>query len=203
MNRRQASKQETRELIMAAARKLFREKDVEKCTMRAIAKEAGVSAASVVVHFKNKGALMDATLTEDIDRTTDEAVATMPPEGDFAERLTHIWRAMYNFYDVNRDLHRVFVRSTVFEPEQETPSLTDQAIRFFNFLEGLIDNEKRAGRMDSGVNTEIMSRVLFSQYFGVLIMFYRDASMTPGEAAELVLAMTRQTLAGLTRPAST
>jgi AcrR family transcriptional regulator len=203
MNRREASKQETRELIMTAARKLFREKDVEKCTMRAIAKEAGVSAASVVVHFKNKRALMEAALTEDIDHTMDEAVASMPPEGDFAERLTHIWRGMYNFYDANRNLYRIFVRSTVFEPEEETPSLTGQAIRFFDFIEELIDNEKRAGCMDSGVNTEIMSRVLFSHYFGVLIMFFRDASMTPGKAADLVLAMTRQTLAGLTRPAST
>jgi AcrR family transcriptional regulator len=127
---------------MTAARKLFLEKDVDQCTMRAIAREAGVSAASVVVHFKNKGLLMEAALAEDIERTTDQALAGLPPEGDLAERLSHIWRAMYAFYDANRKLYRVMICSTVFEPEENTPFLTWQTITFFNFLEKMIDVEK-------------------------------------------------------------
>jgi AcrR family transcriptional regulator len=199
MNRREVSKTETRRLIMTAARKLFLEKDVDQCTMRAIAKLAGVSAASVVVHFKNKGALMEAALTEDIERTTAQALATLPAEGDLAQRLTHIWRAMYSFYDANRKLYRVLIRSTVFEPEEDTPFLTWQTLTFFNFLEKMIDDEKVEGRMAPSVDSYILAAALFSQYFGVLIMFYRDASMTPGMAADLVLAMTRQTLDGLVR----
>lgn len=199
MNRREVSKTETRRLIMAAAQKLFFEKDIDQCTMRAIAKEAGVSAASVVVHFKNKGALMEAALTEDIERTTAQALATLPAEGDLAKRLTHIWRAMYDFYDLNRKLYRVLIRSTVFEPEEDTPFLTWQTITFFNFLEKMIDDEKTAGRMSPSVDSYILAAALFSQYFGVLSMFYRDPSMTPAMAADLVLAMTRQTLAGLDR----
>jgi AcrR family transcriptional regulator len=199
MNRREVSKTETRRLIMTAARKLFLEKDVDQCTMRAIAKLAGVSAASVVVHFKNKGALMEAALTEDIERTTAQALATLPAEGDLAQRLTHIWRAMYSFYDANRKLYRVLIRSTVFEPEEDTPFLTWQTLTFFNFLEKMIDDEKAEGRMAPSVDSYILAAALFSQYFGVLIMFYRDPSMTPGMAADLVLAMTRQTLDGLVR----
>ena len=34
--------------------------------MRGIAREAGVSAASVIVHFKNKTALLEEALYEDI-----------------------------------------------------------------------------------------------------------------------------------------
>jgi AcrR family transcriptional regulator len=199
MNRREVSKTETRRLIMAAARKLFLEKDVDQCTMRAIAKLAGVSAASVVVHFKNKGALMEAALTEDIERTTAQALATLPAEGNLAQRLTHIWRAMYTFYDANRKLYRVLIRSTVFEPEEDTPFLTWQTITFFNFLEKMIDDERAEGRMAPSVESYLLAAALFSQYFGVLIMFYRDPSMTPGMAADLVLAMTRQTLDGLVR----
>lgn len=199
MNRREASKQETRSLIMAAARKLLKEKDVEQCTMRAIAREAGVSAASVVVHFRNKPALLEAALTEDIERTTARALESLPADGDLAERLTHIWRAMYTFYSANRDLYRVFIRSTVFEPEAQTPVMTGQTVTFFDFLEGLIESDKAEGRLAGTVDSYIMARVLFSQYFGVLIMFYRDPSMTADTAAALVLAMTRQTLAGLTQ----
>ncbi|GAB6905197.1 hypothetical protein DESC_320043 [Desulfosarcina cetonica] len=198
MNRRDVSKGETRRLIMAAARKLFLEKDVDQCTMRAIAREAGVSPASVVVHFKNKGALMEAALTEDIERTTAQALATMPSQGDLAQRLNHIWRAMYTFYDANRRLYRVLIRSTVFEPEEDTPFLTWQTITFFNFLEKMIDDEKAEGKMASTVTSYILATALFSHYFGALVMFYRDPSMTPDMAADLVLNMNRQALAGLT-----
>ncbi len=199
MNRREVSKTETRRLIMAAARNLFLERELDQCTMRAIAKEAGVSAASVVVHFKNKGALMEAALTEDIDRVTAQALATLPAtKGDLARRLTHIWRSMYTFYNANRKLYRALIRSTVFEPEADTPFLTSQTITFFDFLEKMIEEEKAAGRMVPSADSYILARVLFSQYFGVLIMFYRNPSMTPEAAADLVQAMTRQTLAGLT-----
>ena len=198
MNRRNVSKTETRRLIMVAARKLFLEKDVDQCTMRAIARQAGVSPASVVVHFKNKGALMEAALTEDIERTTAQALAAMPSEGDLSQRLNFIWRAMYTFYDTNRKLYRVLIRSTVFEPEDDTPFLTWQTITFFNYLEKMIDDEKAQGRMAGTVFRHVLATALFSQYFGTLVMFYRDPSMTPGMAAELVLAMNQQTLAGLT-----
>lgn len=200
MNRRETSKAETRRLILAAARKLFLEKELDQCTMRAIAKEAGVSAASVVVHFKNKGALMEAALTEDIERTTAQALASMPGEQNLAQRLTHIWRAMYTFYDANRKLYRALIRSTVFEPEENTPFLTWQTITFFNLMEQMVDEEKNEGRIARSVDSNILSYSLFSQYFGVLIMFYRDPSMTPAMASDLILAMTQQTLIGLDRP---
>lgn len=93
----------------------------------------------------------------------------------------------------------MLIRSTVFEPEEETPFLTWQTITFFNFLEKMIDDEKAEGQMAPSVDSYLLAAALFSQYFGVLIMFYRDQSMTPGMAADLVLAMNRQTLAGLTR----
>ena len=109
MNRRQATKLETRKLILTAARKLFKSRGVAQCTMREIAKEAGVSPASVVVHFKNKIALMETALFEDIDRTIGKAVESLPPGADLADSLLHIWTAMFTFYDANRDLYRVLL----------------------------------------------------------------------------------------------
>lgn len=197
MNRREASKLETRRLIMAAAKKLLMEIPVEDCTMRRIAKEAGVSAASVIVHFKNKSALLEATLGEDIERTTDQAIATLPVITDLAERVVHIWRTMYAFYDTNRNLYRTLIRNTVFEPEDQTPFLTWHTETFLKFLQELIDKEKAAGRLSASVDSTAMAMALFSLYFGALILFYRNPDMTPEEAGELVAAGTRQTLAGL------
>lgn len=197
MNRRQTSKLETRRLILKAARKLFLEKEVEKCTMRRIAQEAGVSPASIVVHFANKSALLEATLGEDIERTTDQAIDSMPPKGDLTDKLVHIWRAMYTFYDQNRNLYRTLISSTVFEPEEKTPFLTTHTEYFLGFVQDLIRAEKKSGRIYQKVDEEILANALFSLYFGTLIMFYRDPLMTPDKAADLVAAMTYQVLFGL------
>lgn len=198
MNRREASKIETRQLIIKATRKLLLDQEVEQCTMRSIAREAGVSAASVVVHFKNKHALLEAALTEDIDRTISRAIGSLPSKGDLLDKLVHIWRAMYTFYDTNRDLYRSLVRSTIFEPELNTPYISKQLEQFFIFLGQMIEEEKAFGRMRPSVDSVIMAQSLACLYIGVLIMFYRNPDMTPAEAVATVAAMTRQILSGVT-----
>lgn len=197
MNRQEAFKNETRRLILEAARKLFREEDLSRCTMRAIAKQAGVSAASVVVHFKNKVALMEATVGEDIERELTRAMATLPADGDLTQRLTHIWRAMYSFYDGNRNFYRALLSSTILSLKEETPYLTAQMDTFISSLEEMIEREKAQGRMPKSVDSHVLSTTLVSQYFGVLILFFRDTGITPVMAGDLVEAMTRQALAGI------
>jgi AcrR family transcriptional regulator len=197
MNRREASKIKTRQLIIQATRKLLMEKKVEHCTMRSIAREAGVSAASVVVHFKNKQALLEAALTEEIDRTIALAIASLPASGSLVEKLVHIWRAMYIFYDTNRDLYRSLIRSTIFEPEEKTPYIASQLEHFFFFLSQMIEEEKACARISSAVDSTLMAQSLACLYIGVLIMFYRNPGMTPTEAVATVSAMTRQILLGV------
>lgn len=197
MNRKQAFKEQTRQLILDAARKLYFEQDVSQCTMRRVAARAGVSAASVVVHFKNKVALMEAALAEDIGRTWEGALKTMPANGLLATRINHIWLTMFTFYDGNRNLYRELLSSTVFSPETDTPAICRDVETFLNFLSTVVENEKTAGRMDKKVDSMVLSMSLFSQYFGVEVMFFRDPAMTPEAAAQMVEMMNRQTLTGL------
>jgi len=197
MNRKQAFKKETRRRILQAARKLFLEEDFSRCTMRRVAAEAGVSAASVVVHFKNKTALMEAALAEEIGRTWEGALKTMPAKGPIARRIKHIWLTMFIFYDGNRNLYRELLSSTVLKVEEDTPALRKDIDNFLNLLVTMVEDEKTAGRMDEAVDSRILSMSLFSQYFGVEIMFFRDPAITPETAAEMAETMNQQTLTGL------
>ena len=197
MNRREASKSETRQLILNAAKKLFLEKGVEQCTMRGIAKEAGVSAASVVVHFKNKTALLEMALYEDIERTIAQAVASLPHEAGLLDRLMHIPQAMFSFYDTNRELYRALIRNTVFEPERDNPHLTRQLEQYLQFLGGLIEHEKALGNICPDVDVNIAAASLASLYIGVLISFYRNPKMTPQMALDMLAAMKWQYLTGI------
>ena len=199
MNRREASKTETKQLILSAAQKLFIEMGVEKCTMRAIAKEAGVSPASVVVHFKNKTALLEAALYGDIENTLSKAYLSMPERGDLLKRLMHLPAAMYAFYDSNRNLYRSLIRNTVFEPEEENPLLTQQMNDYMFFLGELIEHEKIRGKIRPDIDAHITASSLASLYFGVLILFFRNQELTPETAINMLTSMTSQYLKGIER----
>lgn len=197
MNRREASKSETRELILNAARKLFLAKGVEQCTMRSIAKEAGVSPASVIVHFKNKTALLEIALYEEIGLTLSKAMNSFPASAPLLERLLHIPGAMYRFYDTNREVYRALIRRTLLEPDEENPHLARQLDGYLQFLEGQIEQEKGLGNVRREVDVSMAAASLASLYIGVLINYFRKVEITADMALGMLAEMTHQYLFGI------
>ncbi len=197
MNRRETTKQETRQLILTAARKLFEKKGPEQCTMRDIATEAGVSPASVVVHFSNKTALLEVALYEDIQRNISQAVATIPQEASLHNRFLHIAQAMYSFYDGNRELYRVLIRDTAFAPEGSNPHLSRQLEHYLHFFSNLIEVEKERGTVRPDTDAGIAASSLFSLYFGVLMELLRKPDLTVKVALEWLSTSINQHLNGI------
>jgi len=197
MNRREASKHETRQLILTAARRLFAQKGMEECTIRDIAKNAGVSPASVVVHFKSKTALLEEALNRDIAKALSALLASMPQDVDFLERLMYLAQGFFRLYDQNRNLYRALIRSTIFEPVIETPNITNLSERYIRFLSGLMEEEKARGLIRPEVDTQVAAGAVFSLYIGALILLFRQPE-TPADAiAEALRAMTGQYLEGI------
>lgn len=196
-NRREASKTETRNLILKAARKLLREEGVDQWTMRAVAKEAGVSPATVILHFNSKTSLLEVAINEDIERTFGEVLSKMPEKADLIERLMHIPKAMYSFYGTDRALYRALVRNTVFEPEETNPHIKKQLDEYFTFLSHIIDCDKKEGNIRGDVDPHIAALCIGSLYMGVLILFFRNPEITPGDATALLRGMTAQYLSGI------
>jgi len=199
MNRREASKQETRQLILKAARRLFAQKGMEDCTIRDIARKAGVSPASVVVHFKSKTALLEEALKRDIDQAVTELIASLTPDSPLLERLMHLATGFLRLYDHNRDLYRAFIRQTIFEPAGETPNLSRLSEQYLLFLSGMIEKEQVRGNIRAEVDTAVAAGAIFSLYIGALIMLFRKPEMTVEVVAEVLAAMTGHYLKGITR----
>jgi AcrR family transcriptional regulator len=200
MSRRETTKLETRQLILEAARKLFHTKGPEQCTMRDIAGEAGVSPASVVVHFTNKTALLEVALYEDIETTIAGAVATMPQDVSLHEQLMHIARCMFSFYDNDRELYRVLIRDTTFEKAGENPYLTKQLEDYLQFFGAMIEQEKVRGTVRPDADAMIAASSLFSLYFSVLMEFLRNPDMTLAMALDWLSATAQQHLTGILTP---
>ena len=199
MNRREASKNETRQLILRAARRLFGQKGMEESTIRDIAREAGVSPASVVVHFKSKTALLEEALNRDIEAALSELVATMPEDLELLDRLLHLARGFFRLYDQNRKLYRALIRYTILEPAGETPHITHVSDSYLRFLSGLVEASQARGLIRPEVDANVAAGAFFSLYLGALIMLFRHPEMTVELVAEALAAMTEQYLKGITR----
>lgn len=197
MNRREASKEETRRLILQAARKILARKGGEDCTIKEISEEAGTSPASVVVHFKNKISLFEEALYGDIDTTFNNLKATLPEGASLLERLMHFQNGFLKFYDANRNLYRVLIKSTMLEPVKETPHMSRQAEEHLQFLKEILEAEKAGGLIKEDVDTSFAAASVFSLYFWALITFFRIPEMPLAMITQMLETMTNLLLVGI------
>ncbi|MEW6660450.1 MAG: TetR/AcrR family transcriptional regulator [Thermodesulfobacteriota bacterium] len=197
MNRRAASKKETRQLILKAARLLFVQKGPEDCTIRDIAQEAGVSPASVVVHFQSKTALLEEALYRDIEKALSALIASMPEDLGLLDRLLHLAQGFLRLYDQNRNLYRALIRHTILEPGGETPHMTNLSERYIQFLSGMIEGGKSRGLVRPEVDATVAAGAIFSLYLGALILLFRESGMSVEMVTEVLAAMTAQYLQGI------
>jgi AcrR family transcriptional regulator len=197
MNRREASKKETRQLILKAARLLFAQKGMEECTIRDIARKAGVSPASVVVHFQSKTALLEEALNRDIEKTLSALLSSMPQDLPLLDRLLHLATGFFRLYDTNRNLYRALIRYTIFEPTSETPHTTNLAERYIQFLASLIEAEKTRGLILPEVDPQMAAGAIFFLYLGALLLLFREPAMTIEMVAAVLKSMTGHYLQGI------
>jgi len=197
MNRREKSKRETRRLILNAARILFGQKGMEECTIRDIAKKAGASPASVVVHFKSKTALLEEAVNNDIKSALSELLARMPKDGSLLARVMHLSSGLLTLYDKNRDLYRALIRHTIFEPASETPNITVQSEQYLRFLSLMIEEEKARGTIKPNVDSTVAALSLSSLYIGAIILLFRSPEMSVETVTDVLASMTSQYLKGI------
>lgn len=197
MSRRDDSKAETKALILVAARSMFWEKGADRCTIRDIAAEAGVAPATIIVHFKNKTALLDASLYEDIEKAFSKAQVTMPIEDGLHAVLVHMVSSMFSFYDRNRELYRIQFRDTFFEPDHENPTMIKLLKEKLELIAIMIEQEKSKGTVRANADSFLAADSFFFLYLGVLGDFLRDPELSVDSATERISIILDQHLTGI------
>lgn len=197
MNRREASKKETRRLILQVARKLCADRSMNECTMRDVAKAAGVSPASIVVHFKSKTALFEEVLSGDIEKALSRLTRTMPDSAPLIEQLMHLGKGMLRFYGKHRNVYRALLGHTLFEPTSETPNMSRQSEQYIQLLVRLIEERKSAGVIRSNVDATMAAASIFFLYLGALTLLFRMPEMSVQTVGDVLETMTDQYLKGI------
>ncbi|GAA0576205.1 TetR family transcriptional regulator [Kribbella sandramycini] len=94
--------EQTRELILSTALRLFREQGYAKTTMRAIATEAGVSVGNAYYYYSSKDHLMQAYYDHLQEQHRDAVETILAGEKSFVVRLTGV---LHTWLDVSAPYH--------------------------------------------------------------------------------------------------
>ncbi|GAA2612238.1 TetR family transcriptional regulator [Paractinoplanes durhamensis] len=176
---RRARGEQTRQLILETALRLFRERGYAETTMRVIAKEAGVAVGNAYYYFDSKEHLIQGFYDRNQNEHRLATTALLADEKDFAARLRGV---MHAGIDVNEPYHSFAATffKTAAEPSsplspfsRESSPARDASIAIFrDVLEG------STAKLDPELRKEL-PELLWLGWMGVILFWVYDKS--PGQ----------------------
>lgn len=158
----------TRAAILSAAQACFVRDGYEATTIRGVAAEAGVSAASVIVHFADKRALLFACFYGEIEAAQHRIWESIDEEWSLADELEHCLRVLYAAYARHPALSRVMFRESLFLREQDPPD--EQLDPFLTRVARLFVQALERGEIrELPGEGMVAARGFFALYIAVLI----------------------------------
>ena len=162
-HRRERERVLRREDILAAASQVFAEKGFHDAQVSQIATQAEVSLASVYQHFESKESMFDAVVggvASAIDIAIRQRVENV---ADPSERLLAVSDAMFDCFEQNQDLLRIYVRATHDRPWRTSGELGGKTREishdFTSWVASLARDAERAGGL-RGLDPEIFATTL-------------------------------------------
>jgi AcrR family transcriptional regulator len=195
--RRQRQKAETKTSILAAARALFEERGFDGTTMRAVASNAEVGLGTIFAHFPDKGALLIAALLEDLARTDQRILETLPEEAPIKEQIMHLAEAGFGYWCRRPALSATLLREMWFVQGQWAEKRREETARFIDFVFRLLDEARRRGEIRADVDLRRTAEALYSFYVGIIIRAAGDGRLDLGALLEDTEDFVGQLLAGL------
>ncbi|HXK62279.1 MAG TPA: TetR/AcrR family transcriptional regulator [Acidobacteriota bacterium] len=168
-SRRKKASEETRRLILAAAKQLFTQRGSADVSTRELAAAAGVAEGTIFVHFPDKASLLVAALNDEVQLALEEGMTSMPADGPAPAKLLHVARCLYSHYSKQPALSRILVKESIFVKGDLRNELIQPIEQFVSWAASIVEADKEAGRYDAGVNSETAARTYFSAYFVELV----------------------------------
>jgi hypothetical protein len=89
------------------------------------------------------------------------------------------------------------VRDTLFEPDQESPSIAKLDEGNLEYIVSLIEQEKEKGRVRTEIDSYMAASSIFYLYIGVLRDFLRNPELNVTRAVKRLSAILEQHLTGI------
>jgi len=183
-------KQQTRQIILEAAKELFETLGYGKTTIRAVAKYAGVGVGTVMSHFKDKASLLSAALVGDWQQTVELVMTTMPQEASYREQLLHSAKIFFEYYTRRPSLSRNLLKEALFSLEVQSPEIQamDQTAREIGVRTLRAAQDK--GEIRADVDCEVLHQALFGEYCFVCIIGLSQPEPDPEQMLAMLKSLT-------------
>ncbi len=187
---RDQQKQQTRQIILEAAKELFETLGYGKTTIRAVAKYAGVGVGTVMSHFKDKASLLSSALMGDWEQLLAQVAATTPKEADYRTQLLHATKIFFEYYARRPSLSRNLLKEALFSLEVQGPETRamDQAAREIG-VQALRAAQER-GEIRPDVDCEVMHLALFGEYCFVCTVGLSQTQPDPDQMLAMLESVT-------------
>lgn len=180
-----------RERIIAAAAKLFGDRDYHDTTTAKIAESAGVAAGTIYIYFSSKEELLVAVFEEFLGRHMDRLREGVEREKTPREKLTRLLALGLQLMQDNPDSARIFLSQL----RQSTKMITTVAKRssraYKDIIEDVLTEGARSG-LCRDVNVPAAASMLFGAFQSTVLDWVADecsytlTDMT-GELTEFIL----------------
>jgi AcrR family transcriptional regulator len=165
MSLREKKKLETRERIRAAAAELFTRHGYGAATMREIAQRAHVGLGTLFNYAEDKRDLVFLIFNEELNATTDVALAA-PHEGqDLAEQLVAVFRVHFKWLATKPALARILLQElTFYSSGKQAATFHGIRRRLMEGIEALVQCAQERGEIKSREKPELIARHIFFTY---------------------------------------
>ncbi len=187
---RALQKAATRARVLVAAREALEARGYDGTNLRDVAAAAGVSAGTVLLHFRDKRDLLHAALFDDLESTW--AAARKPRrKGEKASslvaELTALAGAFFAYYEARPTLSRTLLRESLFAESPWKERFTGQVGEVSAHIAGLLQRAQERGEIPASVDPPLFIATYFSFYYFALLAWVQGGHPAPRRLFERML----------------
>lgn len=188
---------ERRDLVLRAARKVFQDKGLDGASIRLIAKAAGVTTGAVYPYFTGKEEIYAELLSRSLDDYERFVAARVACASGPAARFAAAMEGHFAFYENRRnELSLALYLFNGLKPQGLTPALDQRLNSQLTGIQAIFAASLRELGADAQADEEVGMQL--AMLFGLLILHHtRRTKPLRVDARKLLLRHVRQTVARL------
>jgi AcrR family transcriptional regulator len=198
---RERKKLATRERIRAAASDLFARHGYGAATMREIAKRAHVGLGTLFNYAEDKRDLVFLIFNEELNATTDVALASPRMRDAPLDQLMAIFRAHYQWLATQPELSRILLQElTFYSSGKQAATFHSIRKRLIDGIETLVRQSQDKGRLRKDESPAIIARHIFFVYSASLRWWIAAPRPDPNKGVADLRRLLKLQFEGLASP---
>ena len=189
-------KEEARRVIRQAAADVYNSVGPGGVSVRAIAKEAGVSVGTIYTYFGNLQGLMESLWSGPVQRYIDQLNAIAQKHTDPIKRIEALMKSYVKFANDNSEIYRgvfLFVRPLGQAIKDKTPA--DEAVFASLVIEAIKDGQK-SGQIVSG-NPSDIAKMIWGSLHGCIALPHNFGRSEFGDMNPVLKRLIKTTISSI------